>query len=83
MGELTGGSEKRLSVTSTNDECAHLVRRTEPNANGASRDQFSGACYAEFATTNSDRDANYQHCVFGGKLERDFKTIVQFHNISY
>ena len=69
MGELTGGGGEQVGVTSTDDECANLVRRTDPKANGASRHQNSGRCYAEFKTTSSDTDRNWRHCVFRGKLD--------------
>ena len=66
-----GGDIERLDDTPTADECAELVRRTEPNANGATyyaKGLGNSSCYALFRGTGTDGDVEYQTCLFKGQL---------------
>ena len=65
-GGGVGGKEKRLATTTTEDQCADLVRRQQPNANGAT--WGDGECFAEFGATGNDGDKNWRTCVFEGRL---------------
>ena len=79
MGSVVGGTEKKVGVTDSADECATLVMKTEPTATGAawgdpalmSSDMIvQGYCYAEFGDTISDAYDEYsdywQACLFEG-----------------
>ena len=67
VGRGSGGNAKFIGNTTTDDECANLVRRTEPRANGASRSRY-GSCYAEFGATGSDGSHIYRTCLFRSML---------------
>ena len=64
MGDAVGNTYKKLGQTTTDDECADLVRSKEPMANGASRGQVTGPCYAIFGATGTDCNSDFQTCLF-------------------
>ena len=68
MGDGIGGYDKLIGETATNDECANLVGIKEPNANGATRRQDNGSCYAEFGEIYSDGVFTWKTCLFRGQL---------------
>jgi len=55
---------KKVGETDTNDACGHMVKEQEPTANGATRTQSSGYCYANFQATGFDDDSRYHSCLF-------------------
>lgn len=65
------GSEVRLGVTSTEEECAELVKKVKPGAMGVTfyksgRDGKTG-CYAEFVN-RVGIDQNGRYCFFEGRI---------------
>ena len=68
-GDGTGGTEKRVGETDSREECAALVYREHPSANGATYSNDGGtACYAEFAVVSSNGVATWQTCIFERKI---------------
>ena len=65
-GEPGRNWEEHIGNTDTPDECAYLVRRNEPSANGVT--WGGGACYAEFGATSHNGDVSYRTCLFRGQL---------------
>ncbi len=56
VGDGTGGTEYYIGNTTTEDECAILVRSRQPSANGATwrvgaTNGATKSCYAEFGAT--------------------------------
>ena len=69
VGDGTGGTEKEIGSTSTEGECASLVLRKEPSANGATWEvATSGSCYAEFRATGNNGNSDWRTCLFKGQL---------------
>ena len=63
-GDGSGGTEKLVGQTSTEEECANLVMKTEPNANGATWE--GGECYAEYEAIGVSSNDQRRTCLFGG-----------------
>ena len=64
IGGAIGDTYKYISSVTTDDECANLVRKTEPTANAAKRDQDYGDCYAYFDATGTDSATYFHTCLF-------------------
>ena len=64
MGDGIGGTEKLIGKTTNEDECADLVRRIEPSANGVT--WGGGECYAEFEATGNNDNDKWLTCLFQG-----------------
>ena len=80
MGNAIGGTYKRIGSTTTDDECADLVRSKEPNANGATRGQNTGPCYANFRATNTNCQSKFRTCLFSPRclgLKREVEDFLQ------
>ena len=67
VGDGTGGTEKYIEKTTTENECADLVRRKETKANGATWGSENEKCYAEFGATGNSGTGSYRTCLFRGK----------------
>ena len=65
MGEGIGGTDKKIGTTTTENECAVLVREKEPSANGAT---WGSSCYAEFGATGTNFEDAWQTCRFEGRF---------------
>ena len=66
-GDGEGGEEKHVGDTDTREECALLVYKEHPEANGATFPASGGReCYAEFGMTRSNGSGNWQTCKFEG-----------------
>ena len=65
MGDGTGGTEKYIGTTTTDDKCADLVQNKEPNANGATWGR--GECYAEFDAAGINDNERWRTCLFKGQ----------------
>ena len=61
MGDGIGGTDKKIGTTTTENECAVLVRENEPSANGAT---WGSSCYAEFGATGTDGSDYWRTCLF-------------------
>ena len=69
QGDGIGGSQKHLGETTSENECAILVRSQEPTANGASHYQESSKnCFANFGMTGTDSNSDFRSCLFTGQL---------------
>ena len=66
VGDGTGGTEDYIGNTTTEDECAQLVQREKPSANGAT--WGSEYCYAEFGATSNNGNSAWRTCLFEGQL---------------
>ena len=69
MGDGKGGTEKKLGVAANREECKEMVKKREPNANGATFPNSAGPgnCYAEFQMTDVNAETEkYQTCPFYG-----------------
>ena len=68
-GKGTGGTHTFIGNTNSREQCAALVRKEHPTANGAS---YCGTtsnckeCYADFGATSRTGGTNYQTCTFPG-----------------
>ena len=69
VGDAVGGSEVPLGEVASKEECAALVRCSQPSANGAtypaSDSSSNSTCYAEFRANDRNGDTGYQSCLFG------------------
>lgn len=69
VGDAVGGSEVPLGEVASKEECAALVRCSQPSANGAtypaSDSGSNSTCYAEFRANDRNGDTGYQSCLFG------------------
>lgn len=63
-----------MGLTTTDDECANVVRRKEPTANAATRGQKTGPCYAGFGATATDNQSDFRTCFFDQGQLRFFQT---------
>ena len=80
VGQVVGGSEKKVGVTNTSEECVTLVMKTEPTARGVlwgdpslmdSDMVVQGYCYAEFGDEISSTDYYAEYwiaCLFKGTV---------------
>jgi hypothetical protein len=71
VGDQLGGTHKRKGKTDTEDECAEVVKTSEPNANAATWWIDSGRCFAGFRITGIDNstrfgidNTRYKTCLF-------------------
>ena len=55
-----GGSEQLVETTATADECAAIVQKTIPSANGATWSTSSKECYAEFGMVSTSDLAEFE-----------------------
>ena len=72
VGFAAGGTWKRIGRANTDDECAALVTRKEPSANGATWDSdvdssTGGGCFAEFGAIGKTIARGYRTCLFKGQ----------------
>ena len=63
-GDVTGGREIRVGMRNNEDECARLVKMTEPTARGAKWYTWQ-SCYAEFGNQAVVRGSG-RACLFAG-----------------
>ena len=67
MGDAIGGTYVQLGYTTTDYECADLVRSKKPNANGATWDPDTQICYAQFHARGIDGASLWRTCIFQGQ----------------
>lgn len=76
MGNSIGGTHKRVgSNTTTEVECAEIVSSKEPNANGATRGQTTGSCYARFEVTGTDCNSDFKTCFFLSRCSKSKRSV--------
>eukprot|EP01045_Picozoa_sp_COSAG04_P014325 COSAG04_NODE_1066_length_8488_cov_2.933246_5_plen_181_part_01 len=64
-GDGIGGTETQIGDAASPQACAQMVRRTQPDANGATYSNTGGmGCYAEFGMTGANSDTNWRTCRF-------------------
>ena len=67
-GNTIGGTYESLGHTTTDYECANLVKSTMTSANAASWYIDGTYCYAQFDATGIDNDDSaYRACLFTGR----------------
>ena len=68
MGDGKGGTEKKLGVAANREECKEMVKKREPNANGATFPNSAGPgnCFAEFGMSGVKANEKFQTCLFSG-----------------
>ena len=68
MGDGKGGTEKKLGVAANREECKEMVKKREPNANGATFPNSAGPgnCFAEFEMSRVNANEKYQTCLLSG-----------------
>ena len=66
-------------MTSTEDECARLVKNTEPRASGATWGVQQGDCYAELGNQISSSQG-YRACLFEGTF---LNQLLKYHISKY
>ena len=72
-GDQVGGRYEHIGKTTTENDCANLVRSTKPKANGASfyiggTQTYSKNCYANFGSaTGRNDDRDFRTCIFPGQ----------------
>ena len=64
MGDGKGGTEKKLGVAANREECKEMVKKREPNANGATFPNSAGPgnCFAEFGMNWVKPNEKYLTC---------------------
>ena len=68
-GYRSGATEKKLGVAANQEECLEMVKKREPNANGATfcvAPKCFGNCFAEFGMTWNDSNEKYRTCPISG-----------------
>eukprot|EP01045_Picozoa_sp_COSAG04_P032164 COSAG04_NODE_6214_length_1383_cov_0.771028_1_plen_323_part_01 len=66
-GDGSGGTEAGVGDADSAQECAAMVMRQEPGANGATYSNTGGTdCFAEFGMTGPSDSNSWQTCLFGG-----------------
>ena len=70
-GDGVGGTEAGVGDAPTAADCAAMVMREQPTANGATYSNTGGTeCYAEFGMTGPNDSTSWQTCMFsGGSVE--------------
>ena len=68
VGDGVGGTEQPMPNTATATECVNTVLEFHPDANGATYDADSTACFAEFGMTGPNDSTAWHTCLFPGDL---------------
>jgi hypothetical protein len=66
-GDGNGGSEEKIGTTTSAQNCARIVKKKRPSANGATygvSGQDIGSCYAEYGMTSIQPNKRYTACKF-------------------
>ena len=67
-GSIGAGEDFNLGQTNGEQDCAHLVKKTNPNAMGATLYGANNHCYAEYGT-EIIRGGGHRHCFFPSKIQ--------------
>ena len=69
VGDGNPGSEKYIGTYDTKELCAIKVLQKEYTANGATYEESTSKCWAEFDMTYSNGNAQYITCKFGKTIK--------------